>query len=135
MTTLIDTNIIVAIWNANEDLHQWATDQFALCKTRGPALISDMIYCELAGGVSRKSDLDRALQVFALERLPSTDDALFRASVAFSDYRSRAKENGKKNVLPDFFIGAIAETYEIPILTSDTRRYRTYFPNVSLIAP
>ncbi len=38
-------------------------------------------------------------------------------------------------MLPDFFIGAHAAIAELPLLTRDTARYRTYFPSVALIAP
>jgi predicted nucleic acid-binding protein len=38
-------------------------------------------------------------------------------------------------VLPDFFIGAHAQAARLPLLTRDTRRYQTYFPDVALIAP
>jgi len=38
-------------------------------------------------------------------------------------------------VLPDFFIGAHAEITRWSILTRDIGRYRTYFPDVDLIAP
>lgn len=37
--------------------------------------------------------------------------------------------------LPDFFGGMHAAVVELPRLTRDVRRYRTYFPTVSLIAP
>lgn len=39
----------------------------------------------------------------------------------------------RTSVLPDFFIGAPAE--RLPLLTRDARRYRSYFPDVTLIAP
>jgi predicted nucleic acid-binding protein len=38
-------------------------------------------------------------------------------------------------VLPDFFIGAHAQSLGVPILTRDEGRYRTYFPDVRLIVP
>ncbi len=37
--------------------------------------------------------------------------------------------------LPDFFIGAHAETDGLTLFTRDVARYRTYFPSVKLIAP
>jgi predicted nucleic acid-binding protein len=37
--------------------------------------------------------------------------------------------------LPDFFIGAHAEVERLPLLTRDARRYRNYFPKVTLIVP
>ena len=59
--------------------------------------------------------------------------ALFLAGKAFVRYR---RQGGKKqNVLADFFIGAQAAVSRYPILTRDTRRYRTYFSGVNLIAP
>jgi predicted nucleic acid-binding protein len=38
-------------------------------------------------------------------------------------------------VLADFFIGAHAAVRDIPVLTRDTSRIRTYFPTVVLISP
>ena len=38
-------------------------------------------------------------------------------------------------MLPDFFIGAHAQVTGLPILTRDPRPYRTYFPEVEVIAP
>jgi hypothetical protein len=37
--------------------------------------------------------------------------------------------------LPDFYIGAHAEVEGLTLVTRDAARYRTYFPNVSLITP
>jgi len=34
-----------------------------------------------------------------------------------------------------FFIGAHAQIANLPLLTRDAGRYRTYFPDVELIAP
>ena len=63
--------------------------------------------------------------------LPRT--ALFLAGRAFRLYK-RSKGT-KHNVLSDFLIGAHAASENMPLLTRDTKRYRTYFPRVSLIAP
>ncbi len=60
-------------------------------------------------------------------------NALFLAGRAFLQYpRAGGTRTG---VLPDFIIGAHAESARFPPLTRDPRRYRTYFPSVTLIAP
>ena len=59
--------------------------------------------------------------------------ALFSAGKAFQRYRSAG--GVRTGVLPDFFLGAHAAVIGAPLLTRDTRRYRTYFPELTLIAP
>ena len=59
--------------------------------------------------------------------------ALFVAGKAYLKYR---RAGGiRTGVLPDFFIGAHAQVTGLAILTRDARRYRTYFPEVEVIAP
>jgi len=62
-----------------------------------------------------------------------TREALWRAAQAFKAYRRRG--GARSNVLVDFFVGAQAELDKAPVLTRDTARYTTYFPQVELIVP
>ena len=41
----------------------------------------------------------------------------------------------KTSPLPDFYIGAQAEIEGRTLVTRDAARYRTYFPNLQIIAP
>ena len=41
----------------------------------------------------------------------------------------------RSSPLPDFYIGAHAEAEGLTLVTRDAARYRTYFPQVKLIAP
>ena len=59
--------------------------------------------------------------------------ALFLAGKVFQQYR--AAGGGRTGVLPDFFIGAHAAIEGWPLVTRDARRYRTYFPTLTLVAP
>ena len=61
------------------------------------------------------------------------DHGLFLAGRAYAAYRTSG--GSRTTLLADFFIGAHAEAAGLPILTRDPRRYRTYFPSVTLITP
>jgi len=54
--------------------------------------------------------------------------------VGFKEYRSRTKGKQKSSVLPDFFIGAIAEV-NAPLMTDNARDFVSYFPDVELVTP
>lgn len=59
--------------------------------------------------------------------------ALFLAGKAHRRYRQGG--GTRRGVLSDFFIGAHAAVRGVPLLTRDPARFRTYFPDVPLIAP
>ena len=64
---------------------------------------------------------------------PLPYEAAFHAGKAFLSYRRRG--GARTAPLPDFFIGAHALVAGFKLLTRDATRYRTYFPQVELIAP
>ncbi|HEX3888870.1 MAG TPA: PIN domain-containing protein [Phenylobacterium sp.] len=133
MTTFLDTNILIALLNNQEQHHAWCVAQLGACKLNGPALISDIVYCEFSAGMASQAHVDAAIAQFALERMPSDDATLFRAGTAFRQYK--ANKGTKTNVLPDFLIGAIAEVAGAPLITANAKDFTGYFPTLQLIAP
>lgn len=133
MTTFIDTNILIYLTNPVEAHHAWAVEQLQLCKANGPAVISDIVYCEFSVGMKNQAEVDEVVQRFNLERIRGSDAALVRAGLAFKDYKK--KDGPKTNVLPDFLIGAIAEVLDAPLLTANARDFVGYFPKLKVISP
>ncbi|HTK35589.1 MAG TPA: PIN domain-containing protein [Caulobacteraceae bacterium] len=133
MTTFLDTNVLIALLNDREPHHVWSVEQLKACKLNGPALISDIVYCEFSVGMATQAHVDAAVARFALERMPSDDAVLFRAGAAFKQYK--AQKGQKTNVLPDFLIGAIAEVSGAPLVTANPKDFTGYFPNIQIIAP
>lgn len=66
-------------------------------------------------------------------RLPLPYAAARLAGQAFRAYR-RAGGIGR-SPLPDFYIGAHAQTEQLTLLTRNVARYKSYFPRLKLIAP
>ncbi|MBF0163382.1 MAG: type II toxin-antitoxin system VapC family toxin [Magnetococcales bacterium] len=131
--TLVDTNVLLDLFTDDPTWSDWSLQQLNRVATYGPIVINDVVYAELSVRFARIEILDQALEAMdaRLERLPRT--ALFLAGKSFLRYRESGGQ--RHGVLPDFFIGAHASITGWPLLTRDIRRYRTYFPDVRLIAP
>ena len=131
--TLVDTCILLDIVQPDPSWLDWSLDQLELAANRGPLLINPVIYAEFAAGYPSIESAEVALAGFGtrLEELPR--EALFLAGKAYRQYRERG--GTRSGVLADFFVGAHAAVRDIPVLTRDTSRIRTYFPTVALISP
>lgn len=131
--TLVDTNVLLDVLTNDPYWLSWSVANLRLQSIKGPLLINEVIYAEMAGHVSNEVELDASVQQFEvrLDRAPKS--ALFLAGETFRRYRRRG--GVRTGVLADFFIGAHAQVIGCPVLTRDTGRYRTYFPDVLLITP
>ena len=68
-----------------------------------------------------------------LARLPLPCNAGYLAGRAFLRYR---RVGGvRSSPLPDFYIGAHAQTENLTLLTKDVGRYRSCFPSIRLVTP
>jgi predicted nucleic acid-binding protein len=131
--TLVDTNVLLNLVTDDQNWAEWSIEQLEAASLRGPLLINDVVYAELSVRYSRIEDLDGFLDEASLAMVPMPRAALFLAGKVFTQYR---KSGGSRtSVLPDFFIGAHAAVNELPLLTRDVGRYRTYFPSLKLITP
>ena len=131
--TLVDTNVVFDFLSQDADWSDWSAAMLADAAERGAIVINPIVFAELSVRYDRIEDLDAALPEDYFVRAPVPWDAAFLAAKCFARYRRR----GGRAVapLPDFFIGAHAAVAGLSLLTRDARRYRTYFPKLTLIAP
>jgi len=115
------------------DWVDWSVRQLRAQSQVHELLINPVIYSELSLAFDSVEALDDAVEGLGLSLQELPRAALFLAGRAFVKYRRAG--GGKNNVLADFFIGAHAAVLDCPILTRDARRYRSYFPTVSLLTP
>jgi predicted nucleic acid-binding protein len=130
---LFDTNVLLDIATADPAWLGWSEKQFRLAAAQGPILINPIIYAELAPAFASVHDLDRWLDPAVFQRLPLPYAAGWLAAQAFLNYRRNG--GNRFSPLPDFYIGAHAETEGRTLVTRDHARYRTYFPKLSIITP
>jgi predicted nucleic acid-binding protein len=131
--TLVDTNVLLDVLSDDPNWRAWSVSRLEQRSGQGPLLINDVIYAELSSRFSTEELLDRKVSQLnvSLQRMPK--HALFLAGYTYERYRRAG--GTRSGVLSDFFIGAHAQVAQWPLLTRDVRRYRTYFPDVELIAP
>ncbi|WP_375326226.1 type II toxin-antitoxin system VapC family toxin [Candidatus Tisiphia endosymbiont of Nemotelus uliginosus] len=129
---LIDSNILLDIFTYDANWYSWSSTQLLNLSQFHELVINDYIYTEISVGFEKIEELEEVLDTNC-KMVPIPKEALFLAGKAFMHYK---ENNGKKNsVLPDFFIGAHASILNIPLLTRDIARYKTYFPQLHLISP
>ena len=130
---LVDSNVLLDLLTEDPVWFDWSKQAMDALTGTVRLIINPVIYAEVSSRFSNADDLDMALPPAIVEREPVPFPAAFAAGRAFREYRMRG--GARTSLLPDFLIGAHAEHGRYQLLTRDIGRYRTYFPNVSLIAP
>jgi hypothetical protein len=131
--TLVDSNVLLDVFTRTPDWWEWSLRRLEEAALYGPLLINDVIYAETSIRFSSVGDFDNALAEAGVTMTPIPRAALFLAGKIFRQHRNAG--GAGPGVLPDLFIGAHAQVEQLPLLTRDVRRYRSYFPTVDLIAP
>ena len=133
MTTFVDTNVLIDVLQPDAEHHVWSKGALEAAKLEGPVIVSDAVFSEFSVAMDSVEATNEVIQALDLVRSGYTDITLFKAGKAYAAYR---RNNGQKlNVLPDFYIGALASYEEAPLMTRDPSKVRTYFPDVVLITP
>ena len=131
--TLVDSNVLLDLATDDENWADWSQAQLEQAASAGPLLINPVVYAEVSTRYRAVEAVDAMLRDLQIELAEIPRAALFLAGKAYLQYR--AAGGNRTGVLSDFFIGAHAAVEQLPLLTRDVRRYRTYFPTVALITP
>ena len=130
---LIDSCVLLDLFTNDPNWADWSEnilDQYSQTNT---LYIDSIIYTEVSIGFDRIEEVESAIDQLGIKVLEIPREALFLAGKIFLNYR---KNKGTKNsALPDFFIGAHAIVSSFDLITRDTAKFKTYFPNLKLITP
>jgi hypothetical protein len=131
--TLVDSSVLLDVLTDGQVWGDWSQTQLEQAAAVGPLVINDVIYAEISARYPSVDVVDSVIRDAGVDVVPIPRSALFLAGKAYLRYR--AAGGVRTGVLSDFFIGAHAAAAQLPLLTRDVRRYRSYFPTVELIAP
>jgi predicted nucleic acid-binding protein len=130
---LVDTNVLVDVLQNDPQWADWSIAQMRSQARLHALVINPVIYAEMSLSFLTIEALDDVVITLALELREIPRPALFLAAKAYAQYRRRG--GSKRQLLPDFFIGAHAAVEGWPLLTRDASRFRTYFPTLEVLAP
>jgi predicted nucleic acid-binding protein len=130
---LVDTNILLDVLEDDPVWAEWSVTQLRAQAQVLELIVNPVVYSEVSLAFESGDGLDGAMESMGIVMHEIPRPALFLAGRAFVMYRKA--RGSRTGVLADFFIGAHAAVEGCAILTRDSRRYRNYFPTVTLIAP
>jgi len=130
---LVDTNVLLDIFSNDPVWRPWSERSIRDSLVTGVVGINPIIYAETSLAFTDPKELDHHLNALMLERYQLPYEAGFLAARVFLRYRRAG--GVRSSPLPDFYIGAHAETDGLTLLTRDTGRYESYFPAVKLVTP
>lgn len=137
MTTAIDTNIIVALWQDDPSVSAAAEAALEAAFHRGSLVVAAPVFAELLAAPGRTEDF---VNSFLNENGIAIDwnlgESIWRsAGRAFQAHAERRRKQGDhspRRVLADFLIGAHALHHGYLLLTLDERHYRAAFPGLKI---
>ena len=138
MTTSVDTNIFVALWDPADSLNSTAQTQLDDALQNGGLVISGLVYAELLSAPGRD---ERTIERFILETGIAVDwivdERIWReAGRAYRKYaasRRKQQKSARRRILTDFVIGAHAMARRHRLLTLDKGIYHAAFPSLEVI--
>lgn len=131
-SVLVDSNIFLDMFQGGAT-SDWSRSNLVKEGSVAALVVNPVIWSEISVRFPTETDLIESLSGLAVQRAPIPYEAAFAAGKAHMAYR----QNGgvRERTLPDFLIGAHAQVAGHRLLTRDATRYRTYFPELEIIAP
>ncbi|HEY6441734.1 MAG TPA: PIN domain-containing protein [Candidatus Acidoferrales bacterium] len=138
MTTAIDSNVLIALWNEDETLNVQARSALDSALGRGSLVISAPVFAELLALPSRtEAFLDSFCKDTGISVDWDLDEVVWRAAGrAFQLYvgrRRKQRDSSLRRILADFLIGAHALRNGFRLLTLDEHLYRAAFPRLAIV--
>jgi predicted nucleic acid-binding protein len=137
MTTALDTNVVIALWDKDSALSLAAQTALDTAFNRGTLVAAAPVFAELIAAPGRS---EAFVSSFFEETGIGVDWELpeqvwrsaGRAFQAYAERRRKQRDAGAGRILADFIIGAHASVNGCRLLTLDDRLYRSSFPTLAI---
>jgi len=129
----VDSCVLLDLFTDDPKWADWSEKILGIYSQTNTLYINSIVYTEVSIGFNRIEEVEHAINQVGVTVLEIPREALFLAGKVFLNYRKN--KGTKSSTLPDFFIGAHASVSSFDLITRDTAKYKTYFPNIKLICP
>jgi len=136
---LFDSSVVIDARDPDSPFHAWAKHQIAVAVQEGGegGAVKTIVISEASVRAKNRDAVPALLESLGLKLVPLPISAALPAAKAFAAYLDRLKKQGRmpenRVPLPDFLIGAHAKADGMKLVTRDSDRVKTYFPDVQLI--
>ena len=113
---LVDSCVLIDVFDADPQWQQWSLGALQAHQGEGLA-VNAMVCAEITPSFGSVQQMQNALDLVHIAYSPLSRTAAYLAAQTFAAYR--ANKGTKSSTLPDFFIGAHAQTQGWTILTRD----------------
>lgn len=132
MITAVDTNILLDVFLPDEQFAASSANSLKKAYDDGALIICDVVFAELLPQFGDRVELERILRTINVSCSSMDTDIAFLAGRRWGKHR---QAGGKRNrIITDFLIGAHAMKKADRFLSRDRGFYRSYFPELKVLA-
>jgi hypothetical protein len=137
MTTAIDTNVFVALWDRDPGAALPARTALEAAYRRGNLTVAAPVFAELIAAPGRTEKFVSAfLEDTGIAIDWELNEGIWRSAGnafrAYAERRRKHRDFGARRILADFLIGAHAAFNDYQLLTLDVHLYRAAFPTLKI---
>ena len=137
MTTAIDTNVIVALWDDDPAFSLAAETALEAAFHRGGLVVAAPVFAELIAAPGRtEAFVSSFLEENGIAIDWNLNEPIWRSAgrafQAYAERRRKQRDHGTRRLLSDFLIGAHAHVRGYRLLSLDERLYRAAFPTLKI---
>lgn len=138
MTTSVDTNVVVALWDRDPAVSSLAQKALDHALLHGALVLSAPVFAELMAAPGRSEPfLNKFCSETGIVVEFDLSEQIWRAAgrafQAYAGRRRKQRDPGPRRILADFLIGAHAFQRGYQLLTLDDQLYRSSFPGLNVI--
>ncbi len=129
----VDSCILLDLFTDDPNWADWSEGMLDKYSQTNRLYINSIVYTEVSIGFNTIEEVENAIAQLGIKIIEIPREALFLTGKIFLKYR---RNKGTKNLpLPDFFIGAHSTVAKFGLITRDSAKFKTYFPQLKLIHP